>query len=527
MRLYYKRMKPIRRIKKINGIEYWYEDVPYYDPVKKQTRHTSNYLGKNVNGVPVKVRTEGIPGPSISAVPKEAFTYGNLLPIQQIIRDLHLDEYLSTLASKSESETILAIAINRILHPVAMHLVSTWYEESSLFLTNPNLHLSSQAISELLSTIGNSGVPEEFMHHLIRNLGTDATLIYDITSLSSYSQLISLLEYGYNRDGLDLPQVNFSLILDTHQAIPVMYDIYQGSIVDVVTLKNTIKKIGAIGVNNYTLVLDRGFFSQGNLEELVQEGFSFVMPASLTLKQVKEVLTEAQRDLESPHYLQKYQKNPIFVKPISFDVQGNDIKAFCYYDLKREQDERNLFYIRLHDLKQKLERLKIPRWRKPDDFFKEWAGKFSNYFSWHVQGNQFVVEIRNNAVSQRVNRMGKQIILSHGPLDWKECLTVYRERDYIEKTFRTLKQDLQVIPLNVKKESTMKGFLFVTFISLILRMKLLKQMKDAGLLEDYTLDGLLLELSKIKKIRLVTGDTITTEISKKQRTILDALGLCA
>ena len=123
--------------------------------------------------------------------------------------------------------------------------------------------------------------------------------------------------------------------------------------------------------------------------------------------------------------------------------------------------------------------------------------------------------------------MGNQIILSHGPLDWKECLTVYRERDYIEKTFRTLKQDLQVLPLNVKKESTMKGFLFVTFISLILRMKLLKQMKDAGLLEDYTLDGLLLELSKIKKIRLVTGETITTEISKKQRTFLDALGLCA
>ena len=128
------------------------------------------------------------------------------------------------------------------------------------------------------------------MNLLIRNLGTDATLIYDITSLSSYSQLISLLEYGYNRDGLDLPQVNFSLILDTQQAIPVMYDIYQGGIVDVVTLKNTIKKIGAIGVNNYTLVLDRGFFSQGNLEELVQEGFSFVIPASLTLKQVKEVL---------------------------------------------------------------------------------------------------------------------------------------------------------------------------------------------------------------------------------------------
>jgi len=60
-----------------------------------------------------------------------------------------------------------------------------------------------------------------------------------------------------------------------------------------------------------------------------------------------------------------------------------------------------------------------------------------------------------------------------------------------------------------------------------LRMRLLKLMKDASLLDEYTLEGLLMELSKIKKVQLATGETITTEISKKQRTILDALGLCA
>ena len=27
-------MKPTRRIKVINGIEYWYEDIPYYDKEK-------------------------------------------------------------------------------------------------------------------------------------------------------------------------------------------------------------------------------------------------------------------------------------------------------------------------------------------------------------------------------------------------------------------------------------------------------------------------------------------------------------
>ena len=64
------------------------------------------------------------------------------------------------------------------------------------------------------------------MELLVRSLGTDAALIYDLTSLSSYSQLISLLEYGYNRDGLELPLVNFSLIPDATQAIQVIYDLY-------------------------------------------------------------------------------------------------------------------------------------------------------------------------------------------------------------------------------------------------------------------------------------------------------------
>ena len=35
-------MQPTKRIKVKNGIEYWYEETPYYD--KKQIRHRSKYL---------------------------------------------------------------------------------------------------------------------------------------------------------------------------------------------------------------------------------------------------------------------------------------------------------------------------------------------------------------------------------------------------------------------------------------------------------------------------------------------------
>ncbi|MFA7695490.1 MAG: transposase, partial [Methanoregula sp.] len=114
-----------------------------------------------------------------------------------------------------------------------------------------------------------------------------------------------------------------------------------------------------------------------------------------------------------------------------------------------------------------------------------------------------------------------------GNLDWQECLSCYRERDAVEKAFRTMKHDLLTLPLNARNVSTVRGFLFINFISLIIRLRLLRLMKDSDLIKDFTVDGLLLELSKIKKIQLANGEVIISEVTRKQRTILDALNLCA
>jgi len=526
MCLYCKHMKPNVRIKRINGKEYWYEDTPYYDNEKKQIRYHSRYLGKNVNGVPLKVRTD-VSETERHSAPRTAHTYGHLIPLQAIIQDLHLDEYLKGTATEPDKHAILALALNRVVRPTAMHNIQTWYEETSLILDHPELPLTSQNVSELLSGIGESGIPEQFMGELIRASGTQSTFIYDITSLSGYSQLINLLEYGYNRDGLDLPQLNLSLVLDKEKGIPVMYDIYPGSIVDVNTLKNTIQKIRSLGIDHYTLVLDRGFFSQGNLEELLGENLSFIIPAATSLKEIKELLMEVQRDLTDPQYLKKYHKSPLFVKPVTFSLQDMKVNGFCYYDPKREQDERNLLYLRLHDMKAKLESVRVPRWRKHEDLFKELTGKLMNFFTWSVDVDRFVVSIKTNAVTQRLNHIGNQIIFSTGNLDWKECLSCYRERDAVEKAFRIIKNDLLTLPLNARKESSVRGFLFINFISLIIRLRLLRLMKESDPIKEFTVDGLLLELSKIKKIQLVNGEIIVSEITKKQRTILDALHLCA
>ena len=125
------------------------------------------------------------------------------------------------------------------------------------------------------------------------------------------------------------------------------------------------------------------------------------------------------------------------------------------------------------------------------------------------------------------NKLGKFILLYRGEFSWEECLSLYRGKDAVEKGFDILKNDIDLMPAHVRTDSTLRGYLFVAFLALILRMKLMNMMLKAGLGKRYSVDGLLLELENIKVMILPDGQRITTEISRKQREILNALDLCA
>ena len=524
-------MKSTRRIKVKNGIEYWYEETPYYDKEKKQIRHRSKYLGRNVDGHPVRMRSASDDvkekTKKKSAEIKSSFDYGSISLLQSIMEELKLDRYLLDLLPSSEMSMVRALAFNRIVRPTAMKNVDSWYEGTSLALESPQINLTSQRVSELLCRLGESNIPDRFMSQLIEGTGTKNTLIYDITSLSSYSQLINLLEYGYNRDGEPLPQINMSLILDKDKGIPVMYDIFPGSISDVSTLSGTLKKIKAHGIQNYVAVMDRGFFSLSNLCELMGNKISFVMAAKLQLNDLKQLMTEAQKDIDDVRYLHKFNKDPIFAKPITYIMDSMEVHGYVYYDPKLEQIEKQTLLSRLYDIREELLNASLKKNSNPYVVFKEKAQGFGNFFDWHVIDDRFDVAIKQNAVAQRMNKMGKYILFYSGNFDWMKCLSLYRERDEIEKSFKALKNEIDVLPLNTHSEKTTRGFIFIAFLSLIIRTRLINRMREAELLDKYSVELLLLQLEKLRKITLADGQIFVTEMTKKQREILQALDLCA
>jgi transposase len=512
-------MKPFTRVKVIKGQEYVYEVTPYRDKDNK-LRQKVKYLGKNVNGVAVRVRSQQL-------LPKRVLSYGEFLPLKQIIQDLQLEPYLTKLFTPTQTWSLLTMAMSQVIRPRALSHIKSWYEGTVLSEDHRDLPLSSQSISNLLSTIGETTVHHEFARELIQLTNPHRTLVYDITSLSSYSELINILEYGYNRDHVDLPQINLAMIVDPGKGIPLMYDVYPGSIVDVSTVKNTIAKMQSQGIKDCTLVMDRGFFSTVNVEELVENDYSFIIPAPLSIKSVKQTVSSVHATIEDPNNLKLYQDEPIFVMPVSLVIGSVTLQGYAYYDQRREQDERHQFYRRVHDIAEKLRRITLRPWLNPADVVKETAKIYTPYLEWTVKENSFEVSIRKNAVSQRVNRMGLFILLYQGTFEWDECLALYRCKDIVEKGFSMLKNDIEALPLNVRKDSTIAGYLFVCFLSLILRMRLLRLLKESELNKKYSIEGLLTELEKLRLMVLPDGVKIPTEMTKRQRDILTALGLCA
>ncbi len=510
-------MKKFTRIKERAGHQYAYEITPYYDPKTKNTKQRSRYLGKVVDG-------EIVP-PRSYKPPRYSFDYGAFLPFVKVQEELSVDDVLRSILPDRQADTVLALALNRLVQPVAMTNVRTWFEGTYLSRDYGDLPLSSQSLSELMERLGDSDIHIEFSRRFIERVGRGSPVLYDITSLSSNSALMDILEYGYNRDHESLPQLNVSMVAHKDKGIPLFYDIHPGSVVDVTTLRNTIKKMGALGLKKPAMVLDRGFFSQPNLKMLVGGRHNFVMPASFSTKAVQSLVTHARRDIEKASNLVKYDGSTLFVKADLLELEEVSVDCYVFYDMKREREEKAKFYSRLHDVMDRLGKRKLKEKERPGKVVDDIAGKLAKYIRWRVEDARFKVKARDKAVSRRVNRMGFTVVVQRGGHSWEEVLAWSRERDVIEKMFRQLKSDIEVKPLRAHKTEVARGWVFVAFVALILRSRLVRLMKETGLSKDYSIPSMLLVLNRLKKVELADGMVFNTEVTKRQRLILEALGI--
>ncbi len=296
---------------------YVYEATNVWNAELKQARQTRRYLGKKdpETGklIPAKKRVvmiEETPGESkggisegrlsdaVSGLPGavcktedeirgsagegvledvpmgSSYEYGPLYLLEQLAQSCGVKQALEAAFESTLAQQLLSLAFFQLLESKAFHLYATWQQTVGSEFVVP---LSSQRISEVLAVLGRSDIQRlVFFQRLTQCHRPLRGVWIDISSLSSYSGQNAFVEWGYNRDGESLPQVNLGILMGYPANLPLYYHVYPGSIPDVSTLKNLSLTASDLGIPLETWVMDRGFFSTANVQHMIQEGFCFI-----------------------------------------------------------------------------------------------------------------------------------------------------------------------------------------------------------------------------------------------------------
>lgn len=500
---------------KVKGKTYAYEAESFWDKEKKAPRQRRRYLGV------VDEETGQILEKNFQRDIKSAKDYGPTYLLDHIAGELKLHKKLSD-AFGAQGEEILALAMAKVIKPDALRNLHQVLEDSFL----PELYslkgeYTSQRMSRLIEDLGGKeAAMASFYSSLVRP--NDKALIYDITSLSSYSRNMEWLEYGYNRDGMDLPQVNLGLVVSLETKMPLLLKLFPGSLTDVVTLRNLAEEARSIGIVDCMFIIDRGFYSEGNIEMLKAAKIDFIMPLPFGRKVGKGLISETNASIADAENARIFKDEVYHVVGEELEIAGVKLKGFVFFSKKKESEQHQSFYRHLLEIEQVLEGTKV--WRgNPMQHFKDAAGRFANYFECTVQDRVLHLKRRQNAIAQTENRFGKMILLSSQTgATWDNVLSLYRQREEVEEHFNQLKNELGLMPLRIQKTVSLRGLLFIFFVALLIRVQLLNRAREAGLLAHQSVDDIMFEMSKVRAVS-TGGRWMLTEVTKNARTPLEKM----
>ena len=127
----------------------------------------------------------------------------------------------------------------------------------------------------------------------------------------------------------------------------------------------------------------------------------------------------------------------------------------------------------------------------------------------------YTVTIREEVVAKELKTAGWLVVVSNDVADAKEALSIYRQKDVVEKGFLRLKANLDLGRLRVYRDDSMQNKVFIGFIALILMSHLHKRM---------TMKKMILILTKLR-VQHIQDQRILFPLTKEQKVIYKAFDI--
>ena len=212
--------------------------------------------------------------------------YGQYALLQHLSGDI-LDKLKACFPQERAAQIYcyaMILCANGFIH---MDQVDEFYQESSLSVRYRRyaFKMGYTALSNLLHDLGLRGNPVRMFEQGLID-GSSGNVAIDGHVIRSCSSMNDLAEPGYKMNLLKSTQVNLMIVYDIRNKIPLMYRTYRGSSVDKKSVEDLLR---SRAFKEMRFLVDRGFYSEKVLELMSQNGNCYIIPLSMSNKNLKRI----------------------------------------------------------------------------------------------------------------------------------------------------------------------------------------------------------------------------------------------
>ena len=455
---------------------------------------------------------------------------GTWLVLRKLARELGLPDAVEGILSGAGAGLLMDLAAYSIVTEgnAAQHYPA--YAFSHPLFTDGMRMYSDSKVSDFLYEVGDERAPAEFLNRW--NEGRDHRqriwVSYDSTNKSCQAGDIELVEPGHSKDGSGKPVVNCSVAYDRTNSVPLFYEEYPGSIVDVSQLQMMLERARAYGYRRCGFILDRGRFSRANIAYMDACGYQFVMMVKGLSDLVDSLVDEVRGTFETKRAcaVTKYRAYGTTLERPLYEGDAKPRWIHVFHSSEREARKRELVEQKVMRMAAALAKHEGQRFRMPKGY--------SRYFEayWGEDGETFLfAREKEGAVERELELCGYFAIVTSEKMTAREALELYKSRDASEKLFTGSKSFLGGKALRVHSDESAEGRLFVEFVAMILRnamhVALDARIEEAGKKANFmTVPAAIAELEKIEVVRQADGVyRLDHAVTATQKEILAAFGM--
>ena len=307
----------------------------------------------------------------------------------------------------------------------------------------------------------NKDLIEEALFARRRDLFSDLDIVFfDTTSIYFEGEGGETIgQRGHSKDHRpDLNQMVVGMVLD-HNGNPICSEFWPGNTADVKSLVPIVERLKTrFGIGSVCIVADRGMISAETLADVELRKWQYILGVRMrSSTEAKAVVARAGRYAEvHPKSDDRDDPSPLKVKEVWVEDTRRYVVCVNEDQATKDRHDREAVVASLRDALSHGD--------------KSLVGNKGYRKYLRAGGKQFAVD--EDKIKEEARYDGKWVLTTNTDLPTDEVALKYKQLWMVEDVFRSMKSLLDTRPIFHKRDETIRGHVFCSFLALLLRKEL-------------------------------------------------------